>query len=143
MYGKFFTILFKLLSRFMNQTVLIMACKETEYQLFVLWLYERILKVASVYESDFLYCVEWKVLKDLQNSGRFNFTTQFPYHKEVTYKPNFQNKTLGKPVVFDMDMSAGDFLALIYLLKVPVQVIDLKVSLFFHFLLFLDLHLSS
>jgi hypothetical protein len=38
---------------------------------------------------------------------------------------------LGKPVVFDMDMSAGDFLALFYLLKVPVQVIDLKVFLFF------------
>ncbi|QCD79925.1 uncharacterized protein LOC114178741 [Vigna unguiculata] len=66
------------------------------------------------------------VLKDPQNSGRFNFTTQFPYYKEITYKPNFQNKTLGKPVVFDMDMSAGDFLALFYLLKVPVQVIDLK-----------------
>jgi hypothetical protein len=38
---------------------------------------------------------------------------------------------LGKPVVFDMDMSAGDFLALFYLLKVPVQVIDLKVFLCF------------
>ena len=34
--------------------------------------------------------------------------------------------------MFDMDMSAGDFLALFYLLKVPVQVIDLKVFLFFH-----------
>ncbi|KAK7348185.1 hypothetical protein VNO80_22735 [Phaseolus coccineus] len=66
------------------------------------------------------------VLKHPQNSGRFNFTTQFPYYKEVTYKPNFQNKTLGKAVVFDMDMSAGDFLALFYLLKVPVEVIDLK-----------------
>ncbi|XP_047172572.1 uncharacterized protein LOC124840549 isoform X2 [Vigna umbellata] len=66
------------------------------------------------------------VMKDPQNSGRFNFTTQFPYYKEVTYKPNFKNKTLGKPVVLDMDMSAGDFLALFYLLKVPVQVIDLK-----------------
>jgi hypothetical protein len=29
-----------------------------------------------------------------------------------------------------MDMSAGDFLALFYLLKVPVQVIDLKVFWF-------------
>ncbi|KAK7387843.1 hypothetical protein VNO78_22638 [Psophocarpus tetragonolobus] len=66
------------------------------------------------------------VLNHPQNSGRFNFTTQFPYYKEVTYKPNFQNKILGKPVVFDMDMSAGDFLALFYLLKLPVQVIDLK-----------------
>ncbi|KAG4929288.1 hypothetical protein AAZX31_17G020700 [Glycine max] len=66
------------------------------------------------------------VLKHPQNTGRFNFTTQFPYYKEVTYKPDFENKTPGKPVVFDMDMSAGDFLALFYLLKVPVQVIDLK-----------------
>ncbi|KAK9128148.1 hypothetical protein Syun_016945 [Stephania yunnanensis] len=31
-----------------------------------------------------------------------------------------------KPVVFDMDMSSRDFLALIYLLKVHVEVIDLK-----------------
>lgn len=66
------------------------------------------------------------VLKQPRQAGRYNFTTQFPYYKEVTYKPNFQNKKLGKPVVFDMDMSAGDFLALFYLLKVPVQVIDLK-----------------
>ena len=68
-----------------------------------------------------------QVLKQPQHAGRFNFTTQFPYYKEVTYKPDFQNKILGKPVVFDMDMSAGDFLALFYLLKVPVEVIDLKV----------------
>ncbi|XP_047181038.1 uncharacterized protein LOC124847568 [Vigna umbellata] len=66
------------------------------------------------------------VLKQPQNSGRFNFSTQFPHYKEVTYVPNFQNKTLGKPVVFDMDMSIGDFLALFYLLKVDVQVINLK-----------------
>ncbi|CAI8610562.1 unnamed protein product [Vicia faba] len=66
------------------------------------------------------------VLKQPKQAGRYNFTTQFPYYKEVTYKPDFSNKTLGKPVVFDMDMSAGDFLALFYLLKVPVQVIDLK-----------------
>ncbi|XP_018840570.1 pyrimidine-specific ribonucleoside hydrolase RihA-like isoform X2 [Juglans regia] len=61
-----------------------------------------------------------------QHTGRFNFTTQFPYYKEVLYKPDFGSKTLGKPVVFDMDMSAGDFLALFYLLKVPVEVIYLK-----------------
>ncbi|KAJ7980183.1 inosine-uridine preferring nucleoside hydrolase family protein [Quillaja saponaria] len=66
------------------------------------------------------------LLKQTKQSGRFNFTTQFPYYKEVIYKPDFQNKKLGKPVVFDMDMSAGDFLALFYLLKVPVEVIDLK-----------------
>ncbi|GMY27604.1 pyrimidine-specific ribonucleoside hydrolase riha [Fagus crenata] len=60
------------------------------------------------------------------HKGRFNFTTQFPYYKEVLYKPDFGSKKLGKPVVFDMDMSAGDFLALLYLLKVPVEVINLK-----------------
>ncbi|XP_028759893.1 uncharacterized protein LOC114718657 [Neltuma alba] len=66
------------------------------------------------------------VLNKQQNSGLFNFTTQFPYYKEVTYKPDFQHRRPGKPVVFDMDMSAGDFLALFYLLKVPYEVIDLK-----------------
>lgn len=29
--------------------------------------------------------------------------------------------------MFDMDMSAGDFLALFFLLKVPVEVITIKV----------------
>ncbi|KAH1102618.1 hypothetical protein GYH30_036922 [Glycine max] len=66
------------------------------------------------------------VLRQPQHAGRFNFTTQFPYYKEVTYMPDFQNKTLGKHVVFDMDMSVGDFLALFYLLKVDVEVINLK-----------------
>ncbi|XP_043722088.1 uncharacterized protein LOC122669395 [Telopea speciosissima] len=66
------------------------------------------------------------VLNLPQGTGRFNFTTQFPYYKEVNYRPDFGNRKLGKPVVFDMDMSAGDFVALIYLLKVPVEVINLK-----------------
>ncbi|XP_048235358.1 uncharacterized protein LOC8261524 isoform X3 [Ricinus communis] len=66
------------------------------------------------------------VLNHPQQTGRFNFTTQFPYYKEVLYKPDFGTKRLGKPVVFDMDMSAGDFLALIYLLKLPVELINLK-----------------
>ncbi|GLT42030.1 hypothetical protein SLA2020_160540 [Shorea laevis] len=61
-----------------------------------------------------------------QNTGRFNFTTEFPYYREVFFKPDFRTKKLGKPVIFDMDMSAGDFLALFFLLKVPVEVIDLK-----------------
>ncbi|KAM4126684.1 hypothetical protein ACJW30_02G033200 [Castanea mollissima] len=61
-----------------------------------------------------------------QHTGRFNLTTQFPHYKEVLYKPDFRSIKLGKPVVFDMDMSAGDFLALFYLLKVPVEVINLK-----------------
>ncbi|KDP40052.1 hypothetical protein JCGZ_02050 [Jatropha curcas] len=66
------------------------------------------------------------VLNHPQQTGRFNFTTQFPYYKEVLYKPHFGKKRLGKPVVFDMDMSAGDFLSLFYLLKLPVEVINLK-----------------
>lgn len=71
-----------------------------------------------------------QVLNLPQHTGRFNFTTQFPYYKEVLYKPDFQGKKLGKNVVFDMDMSAGDFLALFYLLKLPVEVINLKVNWF-------------
>ncbi|XP_004296774.1 PREDICTED: uncharacterized protein LOC101313205 isoform X1 [Fragaria vesca subsp. vesca] len=70
-----------------------------------------------------------EVLNSPQQTGKFNFTTQFPFYKEVTYIPNFGNTKLGKPVVFDMDMSAGDFLALLYLLKVPVEVINLKAIL--------------
>ncbi|GKU85596.1 hypothetical protein SLEP1_g245 [Rubroshorea leprosula] len=66
------------------------------------------------------------VINLAQHTGRFSFTTEFPYYREVFYKPDFRTKKLGKPVIFDMDMSAGDFLALFYLLKVPVQVIDLK-----------------
>nr|DAD37867.1 TPA_asm: hypothetical protein HUJ06_008508 [Nelumbo nucifera] len=66
------------------------------------------------------------VLNLPEQSGRFNFATQFPYYKEIMYKPDFGTRKLGKPVIFDMDMSAGDFLSLIYLLKVPVEVINLK-----------------
>lgn len=69
-----------------------------------------------------------QVLNRPEHSGKFNFTTEFPYYKEVLYKPDFRNKKLGKPVIFDMDMSAGDFVALFYLLKVPVEVLNLKVS---------------
>ncbi|KAJ6828308.1 uncharacterized protein M6B38_364125 [Iris pallida] len=61
-----------------------------------------------------------------EQSGRFNFTTQFPYYNEILYTLDFTSMTMGKPVIFDMDMSAGDFLSLIYLLKVPVEVMDLK-----------------
>ncbi|XP_019701763.1 nucleoside hydrolase 3-like isoform X2 [Elaeis guineensis] len=66
------------------------------------------------------------VLNLPQHTGRFNFATQFPYYSETLYKPDFTNRSLGKPVVFDMDMSAGDFLTLLYLLKVPVETINLK-----------------
>ncbi|XP_071737310.1 nucleoside hydrolase 3-like [Rutidosis leptorrhynchoides] len=69
------------------------------------------------------------VLNRQQNQGKFNFTSQFPYYKKVLYKPDFEGKKLGKIVVFDMDMSAGDFLALFYLLKIPVETINLKAIL--------------
>ncbi|KAL7178031.1 hypothetical protein ACSBR2_031232 [Camellia fascicularis] len=69
------------------------------------------------------------VLNRPQHTGKFNFSTQFPYYKEVLHKPDFGGKKLGKNVVFDMDMSAGDFLALFYLLKLPVEVINLKAIL--------------
>jgi inosine-uridine nucleoside N-ribohydrolase len=36
---------------------------------------------------------------------------------------------MGRPVIFDMDMSPGDFVSLIYLLKAPIEVINLKVQL--------------
>ncbi|XP_021747078.1 uncharacterized protein LOC110712921 [Chenopodium quinoa] len=66
------------------------------------------------------------VLNRPKQSGRFNLTTQFPHYKEVFYTPDLRAKKLGKPVIFDMDMSPGDFLALFYLLKVPVEVLDLR-----------------
>ncbi|CAK7332913.1 unnamed protein product [Dovyalis caffra] len=66
------------------------------------------------------------VLNHPRQTGKFNFTTQFPHYKQVLYKPDFGTRRLGKPLVFDMDMSAGDFLALFYLLKVPVEIINLK-----------------
>ncbi|KAI5654059.1 hypothetical protein M9H77_31246 [Catharanthus roseus] len=69
------------------------------------------------------------VLNDPRHSGRFNITTQFPNYKQVFFKPDFKGKKLGENVVFDMDMSAGDFLALFYLLKLPVEAINLKAIL--------------
>ncbi|KAI3407195.1 uncharacterized protein J3R85_021211, partial [Psidium guajava] len=66
------------------------------------------------------------VLNNPEQSGRFNITTQFPHYKEIVLKPDSDMKSTGKPVVFDMDMSAGDFLSLLYLLKVPRELIDLK-----------------
>ncbi|KAL0348738.1 UNVERIFIED_CONTAM: Pyrimidine-specific ribonucleoside hydrolase RihA [Sesamum angustifolium] len=69
------------------------------------------------------------VINRQEHTGKFNFTTEFPHYKEVLYKPDFNGRELGKNVVFDMDMSAGDFLALFYLLKLPVEVINLKAIL--------------
>ncbi|MCL7045280.1 hypothetical protein MKW94_007550 [Papaver nudicaule] len=71
----------------------------------------------------------YAILNLPQHTGRFNFTTEFPYYKEVVYNPDLAKKKLGKPVIFDMDMSAGDFISLIYLLKVPVEVLNLKAIL--------------
>ncbi|KAJ1262852.1 hypothetical protein BS78_09G140700 [Paspalum vaginatum] len=61
-----------------------------------------------------------------ENSGRFNIKAQFPFYREVLYKPDLKNKKIGQPVIIDMDMSPGDFVSLIYLLKAPIEVIDLK-----------------
>jgi hypothetical protein len=69
----------------------------------------------------------FQVLNLPTNTGRFNISTQFPYYREVLYKPDFRNVSRGKPVIFDMDMSPGDFVSLIYLLKEPREVLDLKV----------------
>lgn len=66
------------------------------------------------------------VLNQRANAGLFNFSTQFPYYSGKLHKPDFRGNKLGKNVVFDMDMSAGDFIALIYLLKLPVEEINLK-----------------
>ncbi|WMV10339.1 hypothetical protein MTR67_003724 [Solanum verrucosum] len=66
------------------------------------------------------------VLNQRENSGLFNFSTQFPHYRGELHKPDFRGKHLGKNVVFDMDMSAGDFIALVYLLKLPVEEINLK-----------------
>ncbi|CAN6337636.1 unnamed protein product [Urochloa humidicola] len=61
-----------------------------------------------------------------ENSGRFDIKAQFPFYREVLNKSVFKSKIMGKPVIIDMDMSPGDFVSLIYLLKAPFEVIDLK-----------------
>uniref|UniRef100_A0ACD5U3U7 Uncharacterized protein n=1 Tax=Avena sativa TaxID=4498 RepID=A0ACD5U3U7_AVESA len=67
-----------------------------------------------------------EVLTLSENSGRFDIMSQFPFYREVLYKPDFVNKSRGKVVIFDMDMSPGDFISLIYLLKAPSEIVDLK-----------------
>ncbi|XP_038879906.1 uncharacterized protein LOC120071620 isoform X2 [Benincasa hispida] len=66
------------------------------------------------------------VLNSPRQTGRFDFRAQFPNYREVLYRPKFGKKLLGKPVIFDMDMSTGDFLTLLYLLKTPIEIINLK-----------------
>ncbi|XP_017976295.1 PREDICTED: uncharacterized protein LOC18600329 isoform X1 [Theobroma cacao] len=67
-----------------------------------------------------------RVINSPEQTGRFDIRKQYPFHREVLHKPDFGKKMSGKPVIFDMDMSAGDFLALLYLLKLPVEKINLK-----------------
>eukprot|EP01018_Ginkgo_biloba_P007885 Gb_08959 [translate_table: standard] len=66
------------------------------------------------------------VLNNPHQTAQFNLKTQFLYYKEVLYKPNFKGQLLGRTVIFDMDMSPGDFVSLFYLLKMPVELINLK-----------------
>ncbi|XP_025807934.1 uncharacterized protein LOC112886291 isoform X2 [Panicum hallii] len=67
-----------------------------------------------------------EVLNHPAHSGRFNLTNQFPHYKEIMYKPDFRHRIRGMPVIFDMDMSPGDFIALMCILKANIEVIDLK-----------------
>lgn len=76
-----------------------------------------------------------QVLNSKEQTAKFNFTKQFPHHRDIVHKPRFEGRRPGRNVVFDMDMSAGDFLALFYLLKLPVEVVNLKV-IYMRFYLF-------
>lgn len=66
-------------------------------------------------------------MKQPDQTGQFNITTQFPNYEEILYKLDLMRELKGKPVVFDMDMSVGDFIALLYMLKLHVELINLKV----------------
>jgi hypothetical protein len=70
-----------------------------------------------------------QALNRRENSGRFDMKTQFPFYREVLYRPDPVKRNMGKSVIFDMDMSPGDFVSLIYLLKAPIELINLKVQL--------------
>ncbi|KAJ7542809.1 hypothetical protein O6H91_09G013000 [Diphasiastrum complanatum] len=60
-----------------------------------------------------------------KQTARFNFESEFQHFKKIFYHPNLSKKVLGKPLIFDMDMSPGDFITLFYLLKTPVELINL------------------
>ena len=77
-----------------------------------------------------------QVLNHPAHSGRFNLTNQFPHYKEVMYKPDFRNQIRGMPIIFNMDMSPGDFIALLCILKANIDVIDLKVRIMCPYLSF-------
>lgn len=68
-----------------------------------------------------------QVINRPKQIGQLNTRAGFPLYQSVLQKPDFGQELMGKPIVFDMDMSAGDFLALLYLLKLPVELINLKV----------------
>lgn len=61
-----------------------------------------------------------------KHAALYNFETQFPCYKEVLYKAQVPNRSMGKSVIFDMDISPGDIITLLYLLKLPRKIIDLK-----------------
>ncbi|OEL13666.1 hypothetical protein BAE44_0025316, partial [Dichanthelium oligosanthes] len=61
-----------------------------------------------------------------ENSACFDIKAQFPFYREILYKPDFTHKNMSRPVIVDMDMSPGDFISLIYLLKAPIEAIDVK-----------------
>lgn len=68
-----------------------------------------------------------QALNDPHQTAAFNFPTEFKHYKEVLLTPNFKGGKLGKTVVFDMDMSVGDFVALFYLLKIPREILNVQV----------------
>ncbi|XP_024525453.1 uncharacterized protein LOC112344613 [Selaginella moellendorffii] len=68
-------------------------------------------------------------LNSPHQSARFTFQRQTPSIRENQYRVNSSGpKRLGKgkALLFDMDMSPGDILTLVYLLKVPRTIVELK-----------------
>ncbi|MCO5566522.1 hypothetical protein L7F22_020199 [Adiantum nelumboides] len=65
-------------------------------------------------------------LNDPKHTGLYNFETQFPCYNEVLYKDKELGNSSGIPLIFDMDISPGDIITLLYLLKLPRNILDLK-----------------
>lgn len=65
-------------------------------------------------------------LNNQHQTAKFNMKTEVPFYKESLFKPNLKGRMLGKAVILDLDMSPGDFITLFYLLKMPLELIDLK-----------------
>ena len=70
-----------------------------------------------------------QALNSQHQTAKFNMKTEFPFYKEVLYKNNLKGQLSAKPVILDLDMSPGDFVTLFYLLKMPQELIDLKVRI--------------